>query len=195
MKGRPEQAAPAGGGGRGRDVQWFTLGQAASYLGVADSTVRKWAVDGRLPAFSTPGGHRRFRLADLEAFLEELRVDQPGDERPLVMVVAVNERERAVARFALEEEGYDVVEAATADEALRAIEQGPPDLVLLDVSTQNVDGSQLVARVAERHGIDAVPVIMVADGGAVRRARAARGGGGDATRLVDAAKRVLPLGG
>jgi excisionase family DNA binding protein len=193
MKLRPEQAAPADGGGRGREVQWLTLGQAASYLGVADSTVRKWSAEGRLPAFSTPGGHRRFRLPDLEAFLEDLRVDQSDDERALVMVVAANERERAVARFALEEEGYDVVEAASAEEALGAIEHGPPDLVLLDVSTQDVDGSELVTRVSERHGIDAVPVIMVADGPAARRSRGARSGA--ATRLVDAAKRVLPLGG
>ena len=49
---------------------WLTLGQAAKYLGVAQSTIRKWSDGGRVPAFYTPGGHRRYRRADLDAFLE-----------------------------------------------------------------------------------------------------------------------------
>ena len=58
------------------DSEWLTLGQAARFLGVAQSTIRKWADQARVPAFYTPGGHRRFRRADLEAFLERSR--RPG---------------------------------------------------------------------------------------------------------------------
>ena len=53
-----------------RDPEWLTLGQAARFLGVAESTMRKWSDDARLPAFYTPGGHRRFRRVDLVAFVE-----------------------------------------------------------------------------------------------------------------------------
>ncbi len=53
-----------------RDQEWLTLGQAARYLGVAQSTIRRWADDGRVRAFYTPGRHRRFRLADLEQLIE-----------------------------------------------------------------------------------------------------------------------------
>ena len=56
---------PAGG-----DNDWLTLGQAAKFLGVAQSTIRKWSDVGRVPAFYTPGGHRRYKRGDLEAFLE-----------------------------------------------------------------------------------------------------------------------------
>jgi putative resolvase len=48
------------------DQQWLTLGEAARYLGVAQSTIRRWADEGRVRAFYTPGRHRRFRLADLD---------------------------------------------------------------------------------------------------------------------------------
>jgi excisionase family DNA binding protein len=48
------------------DPDWLTLGQAAKYLGVAQSTIRKWSDQGRVPAFYTPGGHRRYRRADLD---------------------------------------------------------------------------------------------------------------------------------
>ena len=52
------------------DSEWLTLGQAARFLGVAQSTIRKWSDQGRVPAFYTPGGHRRYRRTDLETFLE-----------------------------------------------------------------------------------------------------------------------------
>ena len=52
------------------DSEWLTLGQAARFLGVAQSTIRKWSDSGRVPAFYTPGGHRRYRRTDLEAFLD-----------------------------------------------------------------------------------------------------------------------------
>ena len=47
----------------GSDPEWLTLGQAAKYLGVAQSTIRKWSDQGRVPAFYTPGGHRRSGVA------------------------------------------------------------------------------------------------------------------------------------
>src|ERR687898_892 len=49
--------------------EWLTLGQAAKYLGVAQSTMRKWSDLGRVSAFYTPGGHRRYRRSDLDQFL------------------------------------------------------------------------------------------------------------------------------
>ena len=52
------------------EPEWLTLGQAATFLGVAQSTIRKWSDSGRVRAFYTPGGHRRFRRSDLEAFVE-----------------------------------------------------------------------------------------------------------------------------
>ena len=54
---RPEAAA---------QPEWLTLGQAAKYLGVAQSTMRKWSDLGRVSAFYTPGGHRRYRRSDLD---------------------------------------------------------------------------------------------------------------------------------
>jgi excisionase family DNA binding protein len=49
--------------------QWLTLTEAARLLGVHPATLREWADAGQVPSFRTPGGHRRFRSADLRAFL------------------------------------------------------------------------------------------------------------------------------
>jgi excisionase family DNA binding protein len=43
--------------------------EAAAYLGVSEGTVRAWADAGEVPSHRTPGGHRRFREADLAAAL------------------------------------------------------------------------------------------------------------------------------
>ena len=61
----------------GPETEWLTLGQAAKYLGVAQSTIRKWSDLGRVPAFYTPGGHRRYRRSDLDAFLERSGPGKP----------------------------------------------------------------------------------------------------------------------
>ena len=61
------------------EPDWLTLGQAAKYLGMAQSTIRKWSDNGRVPAFYTPGGHRRYRRSDLETFLDR---SGPGGKVP-----------------------------------------------------------------------------------------------------------------
>lgn len=46
--------------------RWLTLSEVADMLGVHTSTVRSWADHGRLPVHRTQGGHRRFRLSEVE---------------------------------------------------------------------------------------------------------------------------------
>lgn len=50
--------------------QPLTTGAVARLFAVTPSTVVRWADAGLLPSFTTPSGHRRFRLEDVEAFTE-----------------------------------------------------------------------------------------------------------------------------
>jgi excisionase family DNA binding protein len=184
---------PAGGG-----LDWLTLGQAASYLGVAQSTVRKWSDAGRLAAFYTPGGHRRFRRADLDAFLTGSR---PGPARgaPLVLIVDDDERLREYVRVNLEMAGYEVREAGSGAEGLAALDEEPPDLILLDVMMPEVDGWEMLSRVRERHGVESIPVIMFsgkvdersAAEAAERGAQAFIGKPFDPQQLIESTKQLL----
>ena len=186
-------------GGRG-DPEWLTLGQAARFLGVAQSTIRKWSDQGRVPAFYTPGGHRRFRRADLDAFLAR---SGPGRQQagPAVLLVDDDERMRELVRMELEREGYDVQEAASADEGLASIEARKPELILLDVMMPHVDGWEMLRRIQERYGAGAIPVLMFS--GQVdekaRRQAASSGARGfigkpfDLAELVEQAKSVVPV--
>ena len=144
-------------------ADWLTLGQAARYLGVAQSTIRKWSDQGRLPAFYTPGGHRRYRQRDLDAFVAgSSGTATPARSRPapLVLIVDDDPRVREFVRVNLEMDGFAVREAGSADEGLAALEAEPPDLILLDVMMPQVDGWEMLQRVRERHGVDSIQVIM-----------------------------------
>ena len=50
----------------GSTSDWIGLGEAARLLGVAPGTLRRWSDTGRVRAFTTPGGHRRYVRKALE---------------------------------------------------------------------------------------------------------------------------------
>jgi len=192
----------AAGGRRAptNEPDWLTLGQAAKYLGVAQSTIRKWSDVGRVPAFYTPGGHRRYRRSDLDTFLERSGPGAKDKTGPVVLVVDDDEGVREFVRANLELEGYLVREAASAAEGLTALEREPPDLILLDVMMPEVDGWEMLRQVQERFGPGAVPVIVFSgqveeravDEAETRGARGFLGKPFDPQRLIDQAKQILP---
>ena len=187
--------------GPGDDGEWLTLGQAARFLGVAQSTIRKWSDNGQVPTFYTPGGHRRYRRADLNAFLDRSGPGVRAKEGPSVLLVDDDARVRELVRVTLEQEGYRVREAAGADEGMTAIEQERPDLVLLDVLMPQVDGWEMLRRMQDRFGTGTIPVLMFSGSAtdasdAEAASRGARGFVGkpfDLERLVDQTKQIAPV--
>ena len=184
----PRRPPPAG------DTEWLTLGQAAKYLGVAQSTIRKWSDLGRVPAFYTPGGHRRYRRADLDAFLQRSGPGKPA-RGPLVLVVDDDANVREVVRINLEMEGYTVREASNAEEGLSAVEDDAPDLILLDVMMPEVDGWEVLRRVQERHGTGSIPGQLeptAARDATNRGAQAFVGKPFDLRALIEQTKQIVP---
>ena len=49
-------------------TEWLSLKNAAQRLGVHPTTLRRWADTGEISVMLTPGGHRRFTMADIEQF-------------------------------------------------------------------------------------------------------------------------------
>ena len=190
-----QRLAPAG------EPDWLTLGQAAKYLGVAQSTIRKWSDQGRVPAFYTPGGHRRYKRGDLDRFLDRSGPSSAGGggRGPVVLIVDDDERMREYVRVNLEMEGYTVREAGDGEEGLQVLEESTPDLVLLDVMMPGVDGWEMLRRVQERHGVGTIPVIMfsgkvepAAEEAAKRGAQGFIGKPFNPQELIDQTKQLLP---
>jgi len=185
----------------GEPTEWLTLGQAAKYLGVAQSTIRKWSDQGRVPAFYTPGGHRRYRRRDLDSFLEHSGPGGKAPGGPVVLIVDDDEGMREYMRANLELEGYTVREAGNAEAGLAAVEEEPPDLILLDVMMPRVDGWEMLRRMHEKHGVGTIPVLMFsgkvdeAAAGDAETAGAAAfiGKPFDPQQLIERTKQLLPL--
>ncbi len=183
-------------------AEWLTLGQAARYLGVAQSTMRKWSDQGRVSAFYTPGGHRRYRRADLDQFLDSSGPAAPKSTTvPLVLIVDDDARVREFVRVNLEADGYAVREAGSAEAALAALGEESPDLILLDVMMPEVDGWEALRRIQEHTGVGAIPVIMFSGktdepSDVEAKSRGAQGFIGkpfDPHSLIESTKQQLPV--
>jgi len=68
--------------------RWLSLGPASRLVGVDPDTLRRWADEGRIEAYVTPGGHRRFDRGTIEALVSSRRTGS----RPLASMGASPER-------------------------------------------------------------------------------------------------------
>lgn len=75
-----------------------------------------------------------------------------------VLVIDDDEVARAQLRVTLERGGYEVSEAQDGREGLRKLYAKPPDLVILDVTTPELDGWATLERIRE---LSDVPVLML----------------------------------
>jgi excisionase family DNA binding protein len=56
---------------------WLSLGQASRLLGITPATLRRWADQGEVATFVTPGGHRRFPRSVIEGMVPHVRSRRP----------------------------------------------------------------------------------------------------------------------
>ena len=75
-----------------------------------------------------------------------------------ILLVEDDERIRASTRLALEDEGYEVAEAASGEAALENFAEMPSDVVLIDLMLPGIDGFECCRQLRRT---SAVPVIMV----------------------------------
>jgi two-component system, sensor histidine kinase and response regulator len=78
-----------------------------------------------------------------------------------ILVVDDNAENRALARATLEDEGYDVLLAATGEAGIRLFEEQRPDCLLLDVRMPGTDGFAVCARVRALPGGEHTPVVFL----------------------------------
>lgn len=106
--------------GSDKGPRTLTASEAAALIGVSVATIRGWADSGRLPSHRTVGGHRRFEVEELRAWLarrgapppEPRRLRRPPQEVPACPLLAreLNSRVEEIVERVLA--GYDT-EVAT----------------------------------------------------------------------------------
>ncbi len=75
-----------------------------------------------------------------------------------ILVVDDEEGLRLLYKEELEDEGADVIVAASGPEALEKLDENEVDLVLLDIKMPGMDGVEVLRRVKEKH--KDLPVIL-----------------------------------
>jgi diguanylate cyclase (GGDEF)-like protein len=88
-------------------------------------------------------------------------MEAPRDgDRARVLIVDDHEDNIELLRARLEAWGFATESAGDGEEALKRIDESPPDLILLDVMMPNIDGIEVARRVKGNRSLPFIPIIM-----------------------------------
>lgn len=82
-------------------------------------------------------------------------------DKKTILYVEDNSDNRSLVRRVLEAEGYQLMEAPNAEAALHLLEQGNPDLILMDINMPDMDGYTLTAKIRAMPAHTRVPIVAV----------------------------------
>lgn len=153
-----------------------TTAQAARLLGVSSTTVQEMVERGELPAWKTPGGHRRIERAAVLAVRAARRVGAGAAPAPVTVVLAdpdVDACARLVAALA-DGPPLSVQVAHDALEAMLMVERHRPALVVASTALAPVDGVALLGALRRRPEFDAITAVLAGDVEAATRAHGGR---------------------
>jgi excisionase family DNA binding protein len=133
-----------------KDKSVYTTFETAKLCHVSPLSIINWVNAGRLPAFRTPGGHRRIRREDLIRFMRDNGIPLPDelqDGTGLSKVLVVDDEESIrdvlAEHLTTRPNPYEVMTAADGFEAGRLVATFRPDVVLLDLKMPGLDGFQI----------------------------------------------------
>ena len=78
-----------------------------------------------------------------------------------ILYVEDNFDNRTLVRRILMAEGYNLLEAASAAEALEILKKSAPNLILMDINMPDMDGYSLTAKIKKMPGLKSIPVIAL----------------------------------
>jgi two-component system, cell cycle response regulator DivK len=78
-----------------------------------------------------------------------------------ILVVEDEEDNRQILRDLLASSGYEMVEAKDGEQALAAVDQHRPDLILMDIQLPIMDGYEATRRIRANPANKRIPIIAV----------------------------------
>lgn len=148
-----------------REIVVKSLGQQFSAVpGLSGATVMG---DGSVVVILDPHALVRQEIARAtlsltgHAPIELIEEEQEEVRAKLVMVVDDSVTVRKVTTRFLEREGFDVVTAKDGVDALRLLQEGLPDLMLLDIEMPRMDGFEVAKTVRTTKRWESLPIIMI----------------------------------
>jgi signal transduction histidine kinase len=104
----------------------------------------------------------RAEIPGTESALSKSKGEKQGtDSKPLILIVDDDSILRGVAGESLRQAGFSVSEAENGVQALAAIKESRPDIVLLDVMMPEMDGFDTCRAIRALPNGDMLPVVMI----------------------------------
>jgi len=145
----------------------FTTYEISQICNVFVSTVANWVDEGKLPAYRTPGGHRRVLKKDLSDFLLKYHMPIPNllleQEEKKILIVDDDSRVVKLTRNALlkRDPSYVISTASDGFEAGKQVISFKPHVVILDIVLPGLDGFEVCQNMKRDPTTAGISVIVI----------------------------------
>lgn len=145
--------------------KFYTTHEIGKFCNVYPTTVINWVKEGILPAYTTPGGHRRIKREDALSLMKKNNMPIPDElnkaDNSRVLVIDDDPKILRMIQTILSQEGLEVAAASSGFEAGLLISSWLPDIILLDFLMPEMDGFEVCRRLRSDERTKDTPVIAV----------------------------------
>jgi len=147
--------------------KFYTTHEVSRFCNVYPTTVINWIKDGILPAYTTPGGHRRIKREDILDLMKKNNMPIPDElnrtGKDKVLIIDDDPKILQMMRTVLSQEELEVTTASSGFQAGLLISTWLPDIIILDFLMPEMDGFEVCRRLKSDDGTKDIPIIAVTD--------------------------------
>lgn len=145
---------------------FYTTHQVSKFCNVYPTTVINWIKEGKLPAYTTPGGHRRVKREGLLNLMEKNNMPLPeelakGNKNRILIIDDDPKILKLIEIILSQEEDLEVNTATSGFEAGIRVSNWPADIILLDFLMPEIDGFEVCRRLRSDEKTKDVSIIAV----------------------------------
>lgn len=145
---------------------FYTTHEVSKFCSVYPTTVINWVKDGTLPAYTTPGGHRRIKKEDLIKLMKKNNMPLPDEliktDKNRVLVIDDDIKILKMIKTVLSsEEDFEIETANSGFQAGLLISNWLPDIILLDMLMPQMDGFEVAKRLKSDERTKDITIIAV----------------------------------
>lgn len=145
---------------------FYTTHQVSKFCNVYPTTVINWIKEGKLPAYTTPGGHRRIKREDVLNLMGKNNMPVPEEltkgNKNRILVIDDNPKILKLIKTILsQEEDLEITTACSAFEAGVVVSSWLADIILLDFLMPEIDGFEVCCRLKSDEKTRDIPIIAV----------------------------------